>query len=153
MSQDCISLLSSWTSFLFSICFQNPLLNFLPCLITPLYPNREKAMAPHSSTLAWKIPWTEEPGRLQSMGSWRVRHDWVTSLHFHFHLYPNHMWKFGSHPQQLSLLHPLHYRFSTNLDNSVLCNTSALDCILGFFCSLFVCFVSAFSSVQSLSCV
>ena len=35
----------------------------------------EKAMAPHSSTLAWKIPWTEEPGRLQSMGSLRVEHD------------------------------------------------------------------------------
>ena len=45
-------------------------------------------MAPHSSTLAWKIPWTEEPGRLQSMGSLRVRHDWATSLSlftFHFH--------------------------------------------------------------------
>ena len=40
----------------------------------------EKAMAPHSSTLAWKIPWTEEPGRLQSMGLWRVRHYWTTSL-------------------------------------------------------------------------
>ena len=40
----------------------------------------EKAMATHSSTLAWKIPWTEEPGRLQSMGSRRVRHDWATSL-------------------------------------------------------------------------
>ena len=40
----------------------------------------EKVMAPHSSTLAWKIPWTEEPGRLQSMGSWRVGHDWATSL-------------------------------------------------------------------------
>ena len=37
-------------------------------------------MAPHSSTLAWKIPWTEEPGRPQSMGSRRVGHDWVTSL-------------------------------------------------------------------------
>ena len=35
----------------------------------------EKAMATHSSTLAWKIPWTEEPGRLQSMGSLRVGHD------------------------------------------------------------------------------
>ena len=35
----------------------------------------EKAMAPHSSTLAWKIPWTEEPGGLQSMGSQRVGHD------------------------------------------------------------------------------
>ena len=41
-------------------------------------------MATHSSTLAWRIPWTEEPGRLQSMGSQRVRHDWATSLHsFH----------------------------------------------------------------------
>ena len=37
-------------------------------------------MAPHSRTLAWKIPWTEEPGRLQSMGSLRVGHDWATSL-------------------------------------------------------------------------
>ena len=35
----------------------------------------EKAMAPHSSTLAWKIPWMEEPGRLQSMGSGRIAHD------------------------------------------------------------------------------
>ena len=40
----------------------------------------EKAMAAHSSTLAWKIPWTEEPGGLQSRGSRRVRHDWATSL-------------------------------------------------------------------------
>ena len=39
-------------------------------------------MAHHSSTLAWKIPWMEEPGRLQSMGSRRVGHDWAT---FHFH--------------------------------------------------------------------
>ena len=48
----------------------------------------EKAMAPHSSTLAWKIPWAEEPGRLQSMGSPRVGHDWTASLSlsiFHFH--------------------------------------------------------------------
>ena len=48
----------------------------------------EKAMAPHSSTLAWRIPWTEEPGRLQSMGSLRVEYDWATFLSFftfHFH--------------------------------------------------------------------
>ena len=44
----------------------------------------EKAMAPHSSTLAWKIPWMEEPGRLQSMGLWRVGHDWATSLSLSF---------------------------------------------------------------------
>ena len=40
----------------------------------------EKAMAPYSSTLAWKIPWEEEPGGLQSMGSLRIGHDWATSL-------------------------------------------------------------------------
>ena len=40
----------------------------------------EKAMAPHSSTLAWKIPWTEDPGGLQSMGLLRIGHDWATSL-------------------------------------------------------------------------
>ena len=45
----------------------------------------EKAMATHSSTLAWKIPWTEEPGRLQSMGSWRVGHDFTFTFVFHFH--------------------------------------------------------------------
>ena len=41
----------------------------------------EKEMATHSSTLAWKISWTEEPGRLQSMGSQRVGHDWVTYVY------------------------------------------------------------------------
>ena len=48
----------------------------------------KKAVETHSSTLAWKIPWTEEPGRLRSMGLWRVGHDWATSLSFftfHFH--------------------------------------------------------------------
>ena len=40
----------------------------------------EKAMAPHSSNFAWKIPWMEEPGRLQSMGSQGVGHDWATSF-------------------------------------------------------------------------
>ena len=42
----------------------------------------EKEMATHSRTLAWKIPWTEKRSRLQSMGSQRVGHDWVTSFHF-----------------------------------------------------------------------
>ena len=39
----------------------------------------EKSMATHSGILAWRIPWAEEPGGLQSMGSQRVRHDWVTN--------------------------------------------------------------------------
>ena len=49
-------------------------------ILISIIAKREKAMAPHSSTLAWKIPWMEEPGRLQFMGSLRVGHDWVTSL-------------------------------------------------------------------------
>ena len=47
------------------------------------YSNRTMAMAPHSSTLAWKIPWMDEPGRLQSMGSIRVGHDFTLTFHFH----------------------------------------------------------------------
>ena len=46
----------------------------------------EKEMAIHSSTIAWKIPWTEEPGRLQSMG--RKESDTTEQLHFHFHYLP-----------------------------------------------------------------
>ena len=42
--------------------------------------SKEKEMATHSSILAWKIPWTEEPGGLQSMGSQRIGHEWATSL-------------------------------------------------------------------------
>ena len=42
----------------------------------------EKEMATHSSTHAWKIPWTKEPSKLQSMGSQRVWHNWATSVHF-----------------------------------------------------------------------
>ena len=45
-------------------------------------PGEGKVLAPHSSTLAWKIPWKEEPGRLQFTGSQRVGHDWATSLLF-----------------------------------------------------------------------
>ena len=49
---------------------------YIPPFFSTLYRDgTEKAMAPHSSTLAWKTPWTEEPGRLQSIGSLRVRHD------------------------------------------------------------------------------
>ena len=47
-----------------------------PVYTAPVICIQEKAMATHSSTLAWTIPWTEEPGRLQSMGSHRVGHDW-----------------------------------------------------------------------------
>ena len=58
------------------ILYYIPLLfHILNLIKVHVYVNSEKAMAPHSSTLAWKIPWTEEPGRLQSMGLLRVGHD------------------------------------------------------------------------------
>ena len=60
-----------------------------PCLLQLA----EKAMAPHSSTLAWKIPWMEEPGRLQSMGSLRVGHDWVTSLSLFIFMHWRRKWQ------------------------------------------------------------
>ena len=75
-----------WPSFHIATYKQNcwvtvrHMFNFTPYLATTQYCHLEKAMAPHSSTPAWKTPWTEEPGGLQSMGSLRVRHDWVTSL-------------------------------------------------------------------------
>ena len=52
-----------------------------------------KAMAPRSSTLAWKIPWAEEPGGLQSMGSLGVRHDWATSLSLFTFLHWRRKWQ------------------------------------------------------------
>ena len=60
-----------WESWVRSLGWEDPL---------------EKEMAIHSSTIAWKIPWTEEPGRLQSMGSQRVRHDLETGLIYSFPL-------------------------------------------------------------------
>ena len=70
--QVCLSL---WLSSL-SLVYKDSVIVLNPTQVTPA----EKAMAPHSSTLAWKIPWMEEPGRLQSMGSLRVGHYWATSL-------------------------------------------------------------------------
>ena len=59
--------------------------------ISPLL--TEKALAPHSSTLAWKIPGTEEPGRLQSMGPLRVGHDWATSLSLFIFMHWSRKWQ------------------------------------------------------------
>ena len=63
----------------------------------------EKAMAPHSSTLAWKIPWTEESGKLQSMGSLRVGQDWATSLSLFTFMH----WRGNGNPLQYSCLENL----------------------------------------------
>ena len=73
-------------------CYKKKMCSFVPCIVYKLFISskglirfrfnfsKEKAMAPHSSTLAWKIAWMEEPGGLPSMGSQRVGHDWATSL-------------------------------------------------------------------------
>ena len=53
----------------------------------------EKAIATHSSALAWQIPWMEEPGRLRSLGSLGVRHDWMTSLSFFTFLHWRRKWQ------------------------------------------------------------
>ena len=60
----------------------------------------EKAMAPHSRNLAWKIPWMAEPGRLKSTGSLRVRHDWATSLSLFTFVH----WRRKCNPLQCSCL-------------------------------------------------
>ena len=81
----------------------------VPCLFSPLLvlwplcPAMEKAMAPHSSTPAWKILWMEEPGRLQSMGSLRVRHDFTFTFTFHFHTLEKEM---ATHSSVLALRIP-----------------------------------------------
>ena len=62
-------------------------------IISVLIKQLETAMAPHSSTLAWKIPWMEEPSRLQSMESLRVRHNWATSLSLFTFLHWRRKWQ------------------------------------------------------------
>ena len=60
---------ATWETWVWSLGWEDPL---------------EKEMATHASILAWEIPWTEQPGGLQSMGLQRVRHDWATSLSLSF---------------------------------------------------------------------
>ena len=72
----------------------------------------EKEMATHSSTLAWKIPWTEEPGGLQSMGSQRVGHDCAASLwlHFHFPLTQCQLWSWTIKGNESSYFSPFLFK-------------------------------------------
>ena len=77
---------SAITAFFFFNVTLNVYLSFPPLFL-------EKAMAPYSSTLAWKIPWMEEPGRLQSMGLLRVGHNWATSLSLFTFMHWRRKWK------------------------------------------------------------
>ena len=74
----------------------------------------EKGMATHSSILAWRIPWTEEPGRLQSMGSQRVRHDWSILARMHQHTFLKPFIAHLSFPNPLfhSCIYPFRDHFS-----------------------------------------
>ena len=74
--------------------FPSRLLSFWKCFIlSKTKGKQEKAMATHSSTLAWNIPWTEVPGRLQSLGSRRVGCDWVTSLSLFIFMHWRRKWQ------------------------------------------------------------
>ena len=87
-----LTVLKSLIIFKQGCCIFSLLLDCVYCVDCPSYPGlticsfllslTEKAMTPHSSTLAWKIPWTEEPGRLQSMGRWGSDTTERLSLHF-----------------------------------------------------------------------
>ena len=108
----------------------------------------EKEMATQSSTLAWKIPWTEEPGRLQFMGSQRVRRDWATDFTFFLSFFLENCW--------------CHYSFRSLVFLAVLDRLCFLDapliatsrghspCLcLAHYCGGLSCFVSKGLSSQS----
>ena len=98
-----LTVLKSLIIFKQGCCIFSLLLDCVYCVDCPSYPGlticsfllslTEKAMTPHSSTLAWKTPWMEEPGRLQSMGSLRVGHDWTTSLSLFTSMHWRRKWK------------------------------------------------------------
>ena len=77
----------------------------------------EKEMATHSSSLAWKIPWTEEPGRLQPMESQRIEYNWATSLSFSFLL----TWVVASTSECLSTEFYLGIKSSRHMNMETLC--------------------------------
>ena len=76
----------------------------------------EEGMASHPSTFVWRIPWTEEPGRLQSTGSQRVGHDWsnVAGMHAHVHVHPK-LPSYGNYPGVLLPTLAIMYFFSLSL--------------------------------------
>ena len=90
----------------------------------------EKAMAPHSSTLACRIPWREEPGRLKSMGSQRVGHDWATHTltHTAFSKPSLNIWKFMVHILLKPSLQNFEHYFTSMWDG---CNCAVVWAFFG----------------------
>ena len=114
----------------------------------------QKKMAMHSSALAWKIPWAEEPGKLQSMGSQIVRHKWATSLSFPFSVYSCHLFLVSSirSLQFLSFIMPF-FAWNVPLISVTLLKWSLIFPSLLFFstslhCSLKKAFLCPFYSLE-----
>ena len=101
----------------------------------------EKGMETHSSILAWIIPWAEEPGRLQTMGSQRVGHDWETNTHTHTHTHTQDKWK-----ETTISLHELFESFPA----SILCSCCKLRNVL---CNVCCCLCRVFIAACSFSLV
>ena len=92
--QQCFSMVGESSNSRPSLIFvpsSTPVPHLLKAALQGIY--TAKAMAPHSSTLAWKIPWMEESGRLQSMGSLKVGHNWATSLSLFTFLHWRRKWQ------------------------------------------------------------
>ena len=97
----------------------------------------EKEMEIHSSTLAWRIPWSEKPGRLQSMGSQRVGHNWVPSLHFNNGYYCFPLWAKDTlftlfTPYGTYLFHPKRNWLKLNSFPTATWKTSYVDAVRWF---------------------
>ena len=114
-------------------------------------------MATHSSTLAWKIPWTEEPSGLQSMGSWRVGRDWATSLSLFTFMHWRRKWQptpvfLPGESQGRGSLLGCHLWGRTESDTTVMTGAAAatsLNCLRASYLNL--CFQSPFSFSPPLS--
>ena len=125
-----------------------------PASIPGLGRSLENKMAMHSSSLAWKIPWAGKPGRLQSMGSQRVRHKWETSLSFPFSVYSCHLFLISSIKslQFLSFIMPF-FAWNVPLISVTFLKWSLVLPILLFFstslhCSLKKAFLCPFYSLE-----
>ena len=96
----------------------------------------EKKMATHSNTLAWKIPWTEETGRLQSMGLQRVGHDWATSLslsvQFSLSVVSNSLWPQGMQHARLPCPSPTPRAITNSFQSRWWCYPTISSSVLPF---------------------
>ena len=96
----------------------------------------EKEMATHSSNLAWRIPWTEEPGRLQSTGLQRVGHDWATSPHLNLLQSASLSTKYREYLPQMLWVFTLQLWILTNLSQIHLHVSTGVIILIDFHCAI-----------------